>query len=343
MASTGARAPTPRYGSMRENVLALTVVTAEGMVVHTVRTPASPRPAGDPLTRLFVGPEGTLGIITEVNAALHPLPEAVSAAVVNFPSAQQAVNVVIRPSSWACRWRAANSSTRPPSAPLVPTAKLELRGKATHAVLRFHGRRRGRAGGAGAAAGRRRGRDGLAWARSPKSVPGCGNARHDAYQPCWCEASAHGPSPPIPAYAHLRLAASVEGAQAAGSQRLPSLIVGHVGDGNFHCLILVDGPNPDGVARAEALNREIVSLGLSLGGTCTGEQWHRPAQDGLLGTEAGAEGVALMARIRRRWIRRGSIRARCCADAAGRGRAPQERGLVAFLGYQYKPRFRAER
>ncbi len=139
----------------------------------------------------------------------------------------------------------------------------------------------------------------FAWAEKPEERTRLWNARHDAYfaglqmRP-GARAISTDTCVPI-----SRLAASVEGArkllEASG---FPSLIVGHVGDGNFHCLILVDVDNPDEVARAEALNREIVSLALSLGGTCTGEHGIGLHKMDFLETEAGAEGVALMARIK---------------------------------------------
>ena len=300
MASTRASGTNAvRYGTMRENVLALTVVTAEGKVVHT-GTHARKSSAGYDLTRLFVGAEGTLGIITEVTLRLHPLPEAVSAAVVNFPSAEQAVNVVIQAIQLGVPLARCEFLDPPAIRAINAYSKMDLREGYT-LFFEFHGSPAGVAEQVELVqqlAADEGGTD-FAWAEKPEERTRLWNARHDAYfaglqmRP-GARAISTDTCVPI-----SRLAASVEGArkllEASG---FPSLIVGHVGDGNFHCLILVDVDNPDEVARAEALNREIVSLGLSLGGTCTGEHGIGLHKMDFLETEAGAEGVALMARIK---------------------------------------------
>lgn len=300
MASTRASGTNAvRYGTMRENVLALTVVTAEGKVVHT-GTHARKSSAGYDLTRLFVGAEGTLGIITEVTLRLHPLPEAVSAAVVNFPSAEQAVNVVIQAIQLGVSLARCEFLDPPAIRAINAYSKMDLREGYT-LFFEFHGSPAGVAEQVELVqqlAADEGGTD-FAWAEKPEERTRLWNARHDAYfaglqmRP-GARAISTDTCVPI-----SRLAASVEGArkllEASG---FPSLIVGHVGDGNFHCLILVDVDNPDEVARAEALNREIVSLALSLGGTCTGEHGIGLHKMDFLETEAGAEGVALMARIK---------------------------------------------
>ena len=257
MASTRASGTNAvRYGTMRENVLALTVVTAEGKVVHT-GTHARKSSAGYDLTRLFVGAEGTLGIITEVTLRLHPLPEAVSAAVVNFPSAEQAVNVVIQSIQLGVPLARCEFLDPPAIRAINAYSKMDLREGYT-LFFEFHGSPAGVAEQVELVqqlAADEGGTD-FAWAEKPEERTRLWNARHDAYfaglqmRP-GARAISTDTCVPI-----SRLAASVEGArkllEASG---FPSLIVGHVGDGNFHCLILVDVDNPDEVARAEALNR----------------------------------------------------------------------------------------
>lgn len=295
-----------RYGTMRENVLALTVVTADGEVVHT-GTQARKSSAGYDLTRLFVGAEGTLGIITEVTLRLHPLPEAVSAAVVNFPSAEAAVNVVIHAIQMGIPLARCEFLDPPSIRAINAYSKLTLREGYT-LFFEFHGSESGVAEQVEMVeqlAADQGGTD-FVWADRPEDRSRLWNARHDAYfaglqlRP-GARAISTDTCVPI-----SRLADSVEGArkllEASG---FPSMILGHVGDGNFHCLILVDADNAEELARAEALNRQIVELALSLGGTCTGEHGIGLHKMDFLQTEAGAGGLALMARIKQAFDPRG--------------------------------------
>ncbi len=289
-----------RYGTMRENVLALTVVTADGKLIHT-GTKARKSSAGYDLTRLFVGSEGTLGIITEITLRLHPLPEAVSAAVVNFPSAEKAVTTVIEAIQMGVPVARCEFLDPPSIAAINAYSKLKLR-EAFTLFFEFHGTERGVAEQAELVQEIAAGNDGadFEWAVNPEDRTRLWNARHDAYFACLqVRPGAKGISTdtcvPI-----SRLAASLEGARKLLEESpFPSMILGHVGDGNFHCLILVDVEKEGELEQAEALNRRIVELALSLGGTCTGEHGIGLHKMDFLETEAGADGIELMARIKR--------------------------------------------
>lgn len=288
-----------RYGTLRDNVLALTVVTADGQVVRT-GTRARKSSAGYDLTRLFVGSEGTLGIITGITLRLHPLPEAVSAAVVNFPSAEKAVTTVIEAIQLGIPVARCEFLDAAAIRAINAYSKLSLR-EAPTLFFEFHGSETAVAEQAALVQELAAGNDGadFEWATQPEERTRLWNARHDAYfaglqmRP-GARAIATDTCVPI-----SRLAESLEGARTLlEASGFPSMILGHVGDGNFHCLILVDADNPEEMARAEALNHEIVALGLRLGGTCTGEHGIGLHKMDFLREETGDEAVALMARIK---------------------------------------------
>jgi D-lactate dehydrogenase (cytochrome) len=261
-----------RYGTMRENVLGLTAVLADGRVVRT-GTRARKSSAGYDLTRLFVGSEGTLGVITEITLRLHPLPEAVSAAVCAFPSMGAAVRTVIETIQLG-----------------VPIARVEfidalaVRSINRHAHLtlteaptlffEFHGTEAGvkeQAETVQALAAQHDGRD-FAWATRPEERSRLWAARHNAFFAMLqlkpgCRAVTTDVCVPI-----SQLAACVEETEVdLRASSLPCPIVGHVGDGNFHVAILIDPARPEELAEAEALNQRIVERALRMGGTCTGE------------------------------------------------------------------------
>lgn len=288
-----------RYGTMRENVLALTVVTADGQVVRT-GTRARKSSAGYDLTRLFVGSEGTLGIATEITLRLHPLPEAVSAAVVNFPSARQAVTTVIEATQMGIPLARCEFLDAASIRAINAYSKLSLR-EACTLFFEFHGSETAVAEQAALVQELAAGNGGadFEWATQPEERTRLWNARHDAYfaglqmRP-GARAISTDTCVPI-----SRLADSIEGArELLEASGFPSMILGHVGDGNFHCLILVDIDDADELERAEALNRQIVELGLRLGGTCTGEHGIGLHKRAFLRQETGDEAVGLMARIK---------------------------------------------
>ena len=289
-----------RYGTMRENVLGLTVVTADGKVIRTSGR-AKKSAAGYDLTRLFVGSEGTLGIITEVTVKLYPIPEAMSAAVVTFPALADAVSTVIETiqmgvpiarSEYLCEHtiNAVNAHAKTTLRP-APTLFFEFHGteagvreqvEQVQAIAAAHG-----------------GRD-FEWASRPEDRTRLWNARHNAYFSCLqvrpgCRAISTDTCVPI-----SRLADSITGARRIlDSAKFPTMVLGHVGDGNFHAVMLIDPDDAKEVAEAERLNDEIVRLALAMDGTCTGEHGIGLHKMGFLVEEAGDDAIELMRRIKR--------------------------------------------
>jgi D-lactate dehydrogenase (cytochrome) len=261
-----------RYGTMRDNVLALQVVLADGRVMATGRR-ARKSAAGYDLTRLFVGAEGTLGVVTEITVKLHPAPEAVSAAVCPFASFQGAVETAIAVIQAG-----------------IPVARIELldaammRGVNIHAKLgaaeqptlffEFHGSPASVAEQAATAeliAGEHGGR-GFQWAVRPEDRTRLWNARDNslyagkALRP-GAEAVITDVCVPISRLAECLSETKLDIEQSG----LIAPIVGHVGDGNFHTLILVDPNAPEEIARAKALHERMVLRALDRDGTSTGE------------------------------------------------------------------------
>lgn len=289
-----------RYGTMRENVLGLTVVSADGKVIRT-GSRAKKSSAGYDLTRLFVGSEGTLGVITEVTVKLYPVPEAMSAAVVNFPSLEAAVRTVIQTiqlgvpiarSEYLCEntIRAVNAAS-----------KLGLREQHT-LFFEFHGSEAGvreQAETVQALAAEHGGQD-FEWATRPEDRNRLWDARHKAYFSCLqvrpgCRAISTDTCVPI-----SRLADSISGARRIlDTASFPTMLLGHVGDGNFHAVALINADDANEVAEAERLNDEIVRLALAMDGTCTGEHGVGLHKIGFLEEEAGDDALDLMRAIKR--------------------------------------------
>jgi D-lactate dehydrogenase (cytochrome) len=288
-----------RYGTMRENVLGLTVVTAQAQVIHT-GTRARKSSAGYDLTRLMVGSEGTLGVMTEITLKLYPQPEAVSAATCTFPSIDAAVRTTIQLIQMG-----------------IPIARCELLD--AHAVravnrhdkltlteapmllMEFHG---------SAASVKEQaetvqeiatewGGEGFQWATTTEDRTKLWAARHRAYfaglqlKP-GCRSVTTDTCVPI---SHLAEAVTIasEEAEAAG---LTHYIVGHVGDGNFHIAYLIDPNIPAERDLAERLNLQLVERALKMGGTCSGEHGIGLHKMGFLVTEAGEGAVAMMRSVK---------------------------------------------
>ena len=288
-----------RYGTMRENVLALEVVTARGEVVRT-GTRAKKSSAGYDLTRLFVGSEGTLGVITEVTLRLYPLPEAVSAATCSFPTIADAVNTVIQIIQLGvpiARVELIDANT----VGLVNRhSKLNLREQ--HMLLmEFHGSPAGvreQAETVQDIASEHQGA-GFEWADTPEERTRLWAARHNAYFAAvqskpGCRAISTDTCVPISRLADCLLD-SVAEADATG---IPYFLVGHVGDGNFHFGYLIDPDSAEERATAEALNHQLVARAIAMDGTCSGEHGVGLHKMGFLRDEAGEGAVQMMRTIK---------------------------------------------
>ena len=289
-----------RYGTMRENVLGLEVVTASGEVIRT-GTRAKKSSAGYDLTRLMVGSEGTLGVMTEVTLRLYPLPEAISAAVCSFPSIEAAVRTTIQIIQMGipiARVELLDSNT---VAMVNAYAKLGLREEAM-LLMEFHGSPAGVKEQAETVQeiASEHGGQSFEWATTPEERTRLWTARHNAYFAAiqskpGCRAISTDTCVPISRLADCLLD-SVAEADASG---LPYFLVGHVGDGNFHFGYLLDPDKPEERDTAERLNHALVARALRLEGTCTGEHGVGLHKMDFLVTETGAGAVDMMRTIKR--------------------------------------------
>ncbi len=274
MAATRASGTTAvRYGTMRENVLGLRVVLADGRVI-TTGTRARKSAAGYDLTRLFVGSEGTLGVITEVTLRLHPVPEAVSAAVCSFDTIEGAVNTVIATIQLGVpvariellddtQMDAVNRYSRT-AYPVAPTLFFEFhsdsarhvadQAETVQALAREHGGR------------------GFEWATALEDREALWSARHTAlYAALALRPGALGWTTdvcvPISRLAECITETRRDNVHAS----FPISLVGHAGDGNFHLVYVLDPTSEAELSEARALNEKMVRRAIAMGGTCTGE------------------------------------------------------------------------
>jgi D-lactate dehydrogenase (cytochrome) len=284
-----------RYGTMRDNVLALTVVLADGTIIRT-GTRARKSSAGYDLTRLFVGSEGTLGIITEVTLRLYGIPEAVSAAVCSFGDVESAVRTAIESIQAG-----------------VPVARVELLDdlcmrainayngmsypEAPTLFFEFHGTPRGveeQAATVGEIAAANGGGH-WQWASSAEERNRLWHARHNlhyaqlALRP---GAKSWGTDACVPLSQLAACIGDIRRYTEAAS--FPVTTLGHVGDGNFHLSFIIDTNNPAEVREAEALNDKLVQRAIELGGTCTGEHGVGYGKSRFLRAEHGEGAVEVM-------------------------------------------------
>ncbi len=284
-----------RYGTMRENVLGLTVVLADGRVIHTGGR-ARKSAAGYDLTRLFVGSEGTLGIITELTVRLHPVPEAISSAVCAFPTIDAALRTVIEIIQLGLPVARLELLDALALTAINRYSKTTLR-EAPTLFFEFHGSPAGVAEQARTAQDLAAGHGGLDfdWATRPEDRSRLWQARHDAYFACLglrpgARALSTDVCVPISRLADC-IAESRDDVEAVG---LTAPLVGHVGDGNFHFVILCDPADADEMGRIHAFCDRLAERAIAMGGTCTGEHGIGLGKRDYLAREHGEAAVAAM-------------------------------------------------
>ena len=301
MASTRASGTNAvRYGTMRENVLSLKVVLADGRVIQTSRR-AKKSAAGYDLTRLFVGSEGTLGIITEVTLRLYPVQEAMSAAVCAFDTIDGCTRTVIQTiqsgipvarCDIVCdKTIAAINAYKKTSYRVAPTVFFEFHGSKTSVVEQAE---------AVQAIAKEHGGKDFVWATRPEERTQLWQARHDAYFACLqirpgSRAVSTDVCVPI-----SRLAQCVhETMEDVKDYIAPVPLLGHIGDGNFHLMLLVDPKKPEETEIAKTFNKRLVERALRMEGTCTGEHGIGLGKMGSMRLELGDDVIEVMRDIKK--------------------------------------------
>ncbi len=288
-----------RYGTMRENTLGATVVLPDGRIIKT-GTRARKSSAGYDLTRLFVGSEGTLGIITELTVRLHPLPEAIASAVCAFPDIAAAVDTVIQTIQLG-----------------IPVARIELLDALSIKAINRYSKTRLRetptlffelhGSPAGVAeqtetlqmlATEHGGMD-FEWADRPEDRSRLWQARHDAYYACLnlqpgARSITTDVCVPISRLADC-IAATRADLEISG---LVAPLLGHVGDGNFHMLILVQPDDAGTLAKAQAFAQRLAERAIAMDGTCTGEHGIGLGKRKYMALEHGEGALAVMRAIK---------------------------------------------
>ena len=289
-----------RYGTMRENVLSLKVVLADGRVIQTSRR-AKKSAAGYDLTRLFIGSEGTLGIITEVTVKLYPVQEAMSAAVCAFETVDGCTQTVIQTiqagipiarSEIVCdKTIEAINRYKKTSYRVAPTLFFEFHGSKSSVVEQAE---------AVQEIARENGGKDFIWATKPEERTQLWDARHNAYFACLqlrpgSRAVSTDVCVPL-----SRLAECVhETMEDVKTYIAPVPLLGHVGDGNFHLMFLVDPAKPEETELAKAFNKRLVERALRLEGTCTGEHGVGLGKMESMRMELGDDVIDVMRDIKR--------------------------------------------
>ena len=288
-----------RYGTMKDNVLALGVVTADGSYFKTA-TRAKKTSAGYDLTRIFVGSEGTLGVIVDVTLRLQGIPEAIAAGHCSFPNVRAACDATIATIQSGIpvariellddlQVRACNTYSKL-NLPETPMLLVEFHG--TDASVKEQSERFG-------VISKEFGGGTFAWATQAEDRTRLWQARHDSYYSVMTLRPGARPFATDVCVPLSRLAECVEETQRDLKESgVIAPIVGHVGDGNFHCSPLVDMTDPADIARSEAFVERLVKRALAMEGTCTGEHGVGQKKIGYVETELGEVAVDLMRRLK---------------------------------------------
>jgi len=288
-----------RYGTMKDNVLSLKVVLANGEVMSTARR-AKKTASGYDLTRLIVGSEGTLGVITELTLRLSGIPEAISSGVCPFPSVEAACSATILTIQSgipvarielldALQVRACNLYSKL-NLPETPMLFVEFHGSEASVAeqSKAFGEIAADLGGGP-----------FDWATKAEDRSRLWQARHDAY---WAQRGLRPNTQPLATDVCVpisRLAECLAETQSdIAESKLLAPIVGHVGDGNFHLAILVDPDDPEELQRAKALNDRLVRRAIEMDGTCTGEHGVGYGKAAFLEIEHGPEALAMMRAVK---------------------------------------------
>ena len=301
MASTRASGTNAvRYGTMREAVLALTVVTPQGEVIRTSRR-ARKSAAGYDLTRLYVGSEGTLGIITEVTLRLHPIPETISSAICGFETLQGAVDTVVQSIQLGVPLARVEILDDMQIRAVNLWSKMDLP-EVTTLFFEFHGSAAGVAEQVEtvSALAQANGGGNFQWASTEEERSKLWKARHEAYYAAVdLRPGAIGWATDV-CVPISRLPECITETKADLEQAsLPATILGHVGDGNFHVIFSIDPDNPAEMAEVEAINARLIQRALAMDGTCTGEHGIGIGKQRWLVEELGDGAVEIMRMIKR--------------------------------------------
>jgi len=300
MASTRASGTNAvRYGTMRENTLALTVVTADGRILKTSRR-SRKSAAGYDLTRLFVGSEGTLGVITEVTVRLYAIPEAMSAAVCSFKNMAGAVSTVIQTLQSGIPIARSEALCATTMKAINAYNKTKYKEQPT-LWLEFHGSEHGVVEQAELVQeiARENGGEGFEWATKPEDRSRLWSARHQAYfAGLQLRAGSRAVSTDVCVPISRLTECIVETGKDIEKASMPIPLFGHVGDGNFHCMVLIDPASERDLEEAKAFNERLVKRALDMEGTCTGEHGVGYGKREWLIEEHG-EAVDLMRAVKR--------------------------------------------
>ncbi|NXU17131.1 LDHD protein, partial [Pardalotus punctatus] len=329
MAATGASGTNAvRYGTMRPNVLNLRVVLPDGRLLHTAGPGRQPRKraAGYDLTSLFVGSEGTLGFLTQATLRLHPLPEATAATIASFPSVGAAVACTVQVLQAAVPVARIGECQGPEVSWEVQVPVVELSTASSHPefldevmadacsrfsgmglpaeatlLLELHGSRHSLAEQQQQTEEivRQNGGSGLAWAEGLEEREQLWSMRHNAWYAALalrpgCQGYSTDICVPISRLPDV-VVETKKDLQASG---ITGPMVGHVGDGNFHCILVFNSQDPEEAQRVHAFTQRLGRRALAAGGTCTGEHGVGLGKRALLQEELGQEGLDTLRSIK---------------------------------------------